>query len=321
MQLPIRPTALYGVTFLNSQGSVYNTNYTDMGNTILTAYAKINLSLNVLPRRGSGGYFEVRFVNAQVTLGDRVRISDTTLPGIHMEQQLVDRSENIALRAARLVCERHGITGGIDIDIEKRIPLRAGLGGGSADAASVINGLDRHFRLGITDGEKNEIARKLGMDVCYCVQGGLCTVSGVGERVDPLHLAGPELEILIATPAERKPSTAWAYSLLQPGEMGKQLDRMQRLLRGLAQGDARDVAENLHNDFQAPVGMHYPVTENLREQMISGGALGAQLAGSGLSVFGVFSGTGDLMGTKKRLEGQGYTCFAVRMLGEVPRKP
>ena len=152
-----------------------------MGNTILTAYAKINLSLNVLPRRGEEGYYEVRFVNTQVTLGDRVRISDSAFPGIHMDQLLVDSSENIALRAAHLVCERRGITAGIDIDIEKRIPLRAGLGGGSADAASVINGLESRFGLCMQDREKNEIARRLGMDVCYCVQGGLCTVAGVGE--------------------------------------------------------------------------------------------------------------------------------------------
>jgi len=290
-----------------------------MANTILTAYAKINLSLNVLPRRGEGGYFQVRFINTQVTLGDRVRISETSFPGIHMGRSLVDGSDNLAVRAARLVYERYGLTTGIEIDIEKRIPLRAGLGGGSADAASVINGLDSLFELGVEDREKNEIALKLGMDVCYCVKGGLCTVSGVGERVDPLLLDAPVLDMLIATPPEHKPSTAWAYSLLRPGEMGNHLDRMKQLLHGLERGDIGTVAENLHNDFQTPIERRYPVTGRTRAQMIAGGARGALLAGSGLSVYGIYSSTDRLMETKERLEKQGHACFAVKTLREANR--
>jgi 4-diphosphocytidyl-2-C-methyl-D-erythritol kinase len=290
-----------------------------MANTILTAHAKINLSLNVLPRRGEGGYFEVRFVNTQVTLSDRVRISEASLPGIHTGQSLVDGNENIAIRAARLIYERYELTTGIEIDIEKRIPLRAGLGGGSADAASVINGLDSLFGLRMGDREKNEIALKLGMDVCYCVKGGLCTVSGVGELVDSLRLDAPVLDMLIATPAEQKPSTAWAYSLLRPGKMGNNLDRMKRLLLGLHRGDIGTVAENLHNDFQTPIEKRHPVTGRIRAQMIAGGAGGALLAGSGLSVYGIFSSTAKLMETKERLEKQGHACFAVRTLHEASR--
>jgi len=283
-----------------------------MGNTILAAYTKINLSLNVLPRTGAYGYYRVMFVNTQVDLADRVRISDSPLPGIRINQQAVEPSENLAYRAACLIGERYGIETGVDIDIEKHIPLKAGLGGGSADAAAIINGLDAHFGLSLADHEKNEIAQKLGMDVCYCVMGGLCTVGGVGERIERVSHVTPVLDLLIATPRERKPSTAWAYSILKEEDMGRHLDQYEHLLDGIERGDTTAIADNLHNDFEYPVGSHYPVTVRIKEAMLSGGAPGALLAGSGLSVFGIFSTRDELMSTKVRLEEQGHQCFATK---------
>jgi 4-diphosphocytidyl-2-C-methyl-D-erythritol kinase len=285
-----------------------------MGNTILRAHAKLNLNLHVLPGRDDRGFYRVRFVNAQTELADLVSISDSGAPGVHVDPPMVDSRENLAARAARTVLERCGIHAGVELRIEKHVPLRAGLGGGSADAAAVINGMDLHFELGLTGDEKNEIARELGMDVCYCVEGGLCSVSGTGERIERLPHTLPELALLIATPEQRKQSTAWAYSTLHDHEIGKRLDRYEGLLAAIIAGNVGGIARNLHNDFQLPVGSRYPLVNRIREAMEAGGALGALLAGSGLSVFGIFERRGDMERVGEELAKQGVRCIITRTI-------
>jgi 4-diphosphocytidyl-2-C-methyl-D-erythritol kinase len=138
-----------------------------MENMILTAHAKINLSLNLFPQRGKGGYFKVRFLNTQVTLSDTVIISKTADKSILINEPRIDESENIAYRAAQLMFRHFNLSGGVSISIKKRIPLKAGLGGGSCDAGAVINGISKLFGLDISESQKISLAEKLGMDVCY----------------------------------------------------------------------------------------------------------------------------------------------------------
>jgi 4-diphosphocytidyl-2-C-methyl-D-erythritol kinase len=285
-----------------------------MANTIFQAHAKINLSLNILPERGDRGYYRVRFLNTQIALSDRVHIARSRKTGIHIKHRVVDGSENIALRAAETTAKRYGIEDGIEIDIEKRIPMRAGLGGGSADAAAVINGMDSIFRLCISPQEKNEIAQSLGMDVCYCVVGGLCRVDGIGERIQPLAHPLPVLNLLIATPRQQKPSTAWAYSLLRAEDLGAHLDRYERLLRAIEKEDPGMIAAHLHNDFESAVSRHYPVVEEIRKMMLDAGASGALLAGSGLSVFGIFLTRGSAERAHGKLTIRGMSCTVTETL-------
>jgi len=281
-----------------------------MGNLILTAPAKINLNLNVLPQRGRNGYFEVRFINSQAALSDRLIVRLSKTPGICLKGSVAPPEQDLALRAARILMERYGMKGGMTIRIKKHIPLKAGLGGGSADAASVLNGLAAHAGLDLSPEEKNGIARELGMDVCYCVVGGLCTVSGTGEIVRRLPFPLPQLDLLIATPHETKPSTAWAYSILSEDEMGRSVQRYERLLQCIEQGDIQGMAENMHNDFELPMERHFPIIASMRETMTQEGALRALLAGSGLSVFGIFTNTQSMTRAKRKLEQKGIRCFA-----------
>jgi 4-diphosphocytidyl-2-C-methyl-D-erythritol kinase len=285
-----------------------------MGNLILTAPAKINLSLNVLPQRGKNGYFEVRFINSQAALSDRLIVRHSKTPGICLKGSVAPPERDLALRAARILMERYGLKGGMSLRIEKHIPLKAGLGGGSADAASVINGLAAHAGLELSPEEKNGIAQELGMDVCYCVVGGLCTVSGTGEIVRRLPFSLPQLDLLIATPHETKPSTAWAYSILSKDEMGRSVQRYEVLLQCIEQGDIQGMAENMHNDFELPMERHFPVIVSMRETMTREGALRALLAGSGLSVFGIFTDAQLLKRAKRKLEQRGVRCFATRTI-------
>jgi 4-diphosphocytidyl-2-C-methyl-D-erythritol kinase len=286
--------------------------FKSMGNLILHAPAKINLSLNVLPQRGRHGYYEVSFINTQVNLSDRLIIEPTDRPGIRLNGSAVDNKENLAYRAATLMMERYGLKGGVTLRIEKRIPLRAGLGGGSADAAAVINGLANHTGLHISPEEKNELAQMLGMDVCYCVVGGLCTVSGVGETVTRLPFPLPQLSLLIATPPVVKPSTGWAYSLLREEELGKSLERYKLLLQSIAQGDTYGIVGNLHNDFELPIERRFPLVASIKATMADEGADAAMLAGSGLSVFGIFSDMGAMQHAMEKLKKSGVQCFMTK---------
>jgi len=285
-----------------------------MGNLILQALAKINLNLNVLPGRGKNGYYQVRFINTQAALSDRLILGPTDTPGIKLKDPVTPQEQDLACRAARILMERYSIRGGMTLHIEKRIPLRAGLGGGSADAAALINGLAAHAGLQISPEEKNEIAQMLGMDVCYCVKGGLCTVSGTGEQIERLSFTLPQLNLLIATPREKKPSTAWAYSMLREHEMGKSFDKYERLLESIEHGDIHGIAKNLHNDFELPMERSFPIIGSIRKTMIQEGALHALLAGSGLSVFGIFTARRAMKRAMEKLQQRGLQCFMTRTL-------
>lgn len=259
-----------------------------MKNINLKAPAKLNLSLNLLPRRGARGFYQVRFINVQAELHDTVSLSRRAGgPGVTLNGEHADGSD-LACRAAALMAGRYGIREGIDISLEKRIPVRAGLGGGSADAAAVINGIDALFGLDLPQEERVGVAEQLGMDVCYCVIGGLCAVGGIGSRVKRLSLPPPVLDLLIATPRNRKPSTAWAYRTVDPRRIGRSLEKIDDLLLGIKTNDTLRIAASLHNDFEPSVGARFPLVRRIKQGLLSRGAAGALLAGSGLSVFAVF---------------------------------
>jgi len=284
-----------------------------MRKIILNAYAKLNLSLNLIPGRDAGGFFNVRFINTLVSLYDRVSISKNDSGIISVEQfPPMETRENIAYRAAEEMFRSYRLEGGIRIKIVKRIPVRAGLGGGSCDAASVISGIERLYALSLTDKEKISMARKLGMDVCYCVVGGICRITGAGDGITPIPSARLKIKnILIAVPDEKKPSTAWAYSVVDEKEIGKNMQKYERLLEGLNKADVALVAENIWNDFERPVSRHYPVVVEIKKLMLENGALNATLAGSGLSVFGIFPDKKSLKNAGRRLEKTGIRCFDV----------
>jgi len=122
----------------------------------------------------------------------------------------------------------------------------------------------------------------------------------------------PEIDTLIAVPSETKPSTAWAYSILEKDGLGAGHGKVPILLDSIKKRDIPAIAKNLHNDFQMPIEKQYPVTRFLREKMLESGALGAMLAGSGLAVFGMFSTRTAMEDAREILEKEGAQCFATR---------
>jgi 4-diphosphocytidyl-2-C-methyl-D-erythritol kinase len=274
------------------------------------AFAKINLSLNILPETGERDYYRVRFINTSISLHDRVRIEKTENEGITINEPAIDERENIARHAALLMFETYRLPGGLKITIEKNIPTRAGLGGGSSDAAAVLNGINDLYALALSTEERVGLASKLGMDVCFCVKGGLCLIEGIGDVVKTLPFTLPPLELLIATPKEKKPSTSWAYSILEWDELGKSHDLLEALVESIRNGDIPMLSKQLHNDFEEAIFRYYPVSHALKRRMKELGALSAILAGSGLSVFAVFEKRHALIRAKAQLEREGFTCHA-----------
>lgn len=261
-----------------------------MNKIIVSAPAKLNFNLRLLPQKLVNDYYEVRFLNHQAVLSDEITLE--AIPrGITLlcdDKKTPLGEKNLAYQTAKAIQEKFPDRGGIKIILEKKIPVASGLGGGSADAAAVINGLDKLWELNLQEKEKLEIAQNLGMDVCYCVIGGTCLVTGGGEKIKKLSSQMPPMSILIVSPDFNKPSTAWAYQQIDPERIGRNLLKLDSLIVAIKEKNIVAIAKNLYNDFEEPIFTAYPEVKKIKEKMLKTGALGALLAGSGLSVFGIY---------------------------------
>lgn len=243
------------------------------------AYAKINLTLNILAKR-EDGFHGLSSVMQTVSLCDIIRLEKGNEVLVACDCPDIDPGKNIAFAAANAFFEETGIKGGAYIDIEKNIPLAAGLGGGSADAAAVLNGLNDLYSAGLDYHKLRCIAEKIGADVPFCIEGGLALCEGKGEKITQLDPM-PITAVVIVTEGV-KPST---------GEMYAELDR-----RGcasfksdeamLSAANIWEIGERLSNDFM-PLWEGTPAENNIAI-MKEFGAVGASLTGSGPSVFGLF---------------------------------
>ncbi len=257
--------------------------------------AKINLFLEIGARR-EDGYHDLRSVMQTVSLFDRltVRCNKSVRTKILVRSNnffLPTGKKNIAFQAASLFLDRF-LSGHYEISVylEKHIPVCAGLGGGSADAAGVLYALNRMFPGKAKPEELYTLAAALGSDVPFCLKKGTALAIGRGEKLSPLPPL-PSCRIVIAIENERV-STAAAYAAfdeLPHGEEEAALaeTRYQALVRGLETGDPAAVAANLYNSFEASVFPSAPRAKRIKEELLEAGALGALLSGSGAAVFGI----------------------------------
>ncbi|MGE4345503.1 MAG: 4-(cytidine 5'-diphospho)-2-C-methyl-D-erythritol kinase [Geoalkalibacter sp.] len=250
---------------------------------VFLAPAKINLCLHVLGRR-SDGYHELLMLMQPVSLTDRVTLTLLDKPVFEVEcpgVQLAEGEQNIALRAARAVFERAGCDGGAKVRVDKHIPVAAGLGGGSSDAATVLTGLNRMLGLPLSTEVLMYEALKLGADVPFFVQGASSWARGVGERLDPVGRM-PEVWYVLVNPGFAV-STAWVYGnlgLTTPGDVAKLPE---------FSGSTDDLLRFLHNDLERVTAARYPEVDRVKRALLGQGALGTLMSGSGPTVFGVFS--------------------------------
>lgn len=259
-----------------------------MENTLtLKALAKINLGLDVLGKRDNG-YHDVRMVMQTIYLYDNVTLTRTDEPGIRLETNLpylpVDE-KNIAYKAAKLLIDEFQIKQGVSIKLDKYIPVAAGLAGGSSNAAAVLVGMNRLFRLGLSQEALMERGVSLGADVPYCVMRGTALAEGIGEDLSAL-MPMPKCYILIAKPPISV-STKMVYDALDAKEIVEHPD-IDGILEGLSKQDLTKVASSMGNVLESVTIEKYPIIADIKTAMKKAGALNAMMSGSGPTVFGIF---------------------------------
>lgn len=260
-----------------------------MLNTIeLKALAKINLGLDVLGKR-ENGYHDVKMVMQTIYLYDNVTLSKTEEPGIEVKTNLfylpVDEN-NIAYKAAKLLIDEFQIPYGVLIQLEKHIPVAAGLAGGSSNAAAVLVGMNRLFSLGLSREELMERGVQLGADVPYCIMRGTVLAEGIGEVLTPLPPL-PKCYVLIAKPGISV-STKVVYEKLDSQVIEKHPD-IDGILAGLEAGDLSKICDSMGNVLEKVTIEDYPEIEQIKNAMKESGAINAMMSGSGPTVFGIFA--------------------------------
>lgn len=253
----------------------------------LKALGKINLGLDVLGRR-ENGYHDVRMVMQTVYLYDRIIMKKSKTPGIRLETNLYYlpvNENNLAYQAAQMLMDEFHMEEGVSIQLDKHIPVAAGMAGGSSNAAAVLFGMNRMFSLGLSQKELMERGVKLGADVPYCIMRGTVLAEGIGEILTPLSPM-PKCYVLIAKPAISV-STKMVYEKLDSHEIEDHPD-IDGILAGLKAGDLKKVAGNMGNVLERVTVDAYPVIDQIKEMMIKEGALNAMMSGSGPTVFGIF---------------------------------
>lgn len=255
----------------------------------LKAYGKVNLGLDVVRRR-EDGYHEVRMIMQTVGIYDRIDLTRREQPGIGIETNLYylpDNENNLAYKAAKLLMDEFDIKEGVNIRIKKFIPVAAGMAGGSSDAAAVLFGVNKMFSLGLSLEELMKRGVRLGADVPYCLMRGTALSEGIGEILTPLDPA-PQCQVLIAKPAVSV-STKFVYENLHVNQLPKTAHPdIDCLMRAIENRDLRTLAENMGNILETVTIPAHPVIQDIKDKMMSMGAVGAMMSGSGPTVFGLF---------------------------------
>lgn len=253
----------------------------------LKALAKINLGLDVVRRR-EDGYHEVRMVMQTIHLYDRLEMEKTVTQGIELSTNLSYlpvNENNLVYRAGKLLMDEFGITEGIKVYLNKRIPVAAGMAGGSTDAAAMLYGMNELFELGLSREQLMERGVRIGADVPYCLMRGTALAEGIGEILTPL---APMVKcpVLIAKPAISV-STSFVYQNLKLDADTKHPD-IDRLIRDIRKQDLGAIAGDMGNVLESVTIPNYPVIAQIKEQMMDSGAINAMMSGSGPTVFGLF---------------------------------
>ncbi|WP_026487061.1 4-(cytidine 5'-diphospho)-2-C-methyl-D-erythritol kinase [Caldanaerobius polysaccharolyticus] len=278
----------------------------------IKAYAKINLSLNVLGKR-SDGYHNIETVMQSIDLWDALEIKkegtriEVTCDGV----KLPCDKRNTAYKAADIMIKKFGLEGGIKIHIHKRIPVAAGLGGGSADAAAVIKGINALYRLNLKGEDLQALGLEVGADVPFCVRGGTAFAGGVGEKLVPLKT--PPFHIVLVKP-DASASTEVVYQLydqlvdpLHPDVLGQ--------VKAIQDGDLKRICELASNGLEAVTMKICPKVKEIKEALMDTGCETALMSGSGTAVYGVYM---DEKSARKAYEALSrvYTAFLAKTIDE-----
>ena len=253
----------------------------------LRAMAKINLGLDVIRKR-EDGYHEVRMIMQTVRMYDTLEIRKKQAPGISLRSNLpyVPSDErNLVYKAAKILMDEFHVEEGISMKLTKSIPVAAGMAGGSSDAAAAFVGVNRLFRLGLSQEELMKRAVQVGADVPYCVMRGTALAEGIGEKLTRITQV-PDCFVLIGKPGINV-STKAAYESLRLDKISSHPD-IDGMIGDIERGDLLAMTQKMGNVFEPGIIEKYPVIGEIKALMESHGALKAMMSGSGPTVFGIF---------------------------------
>lgn len=258
-----------------------------MDTIILKARGKINLTLDVVGKRDNG-YHDLRMIMQTINLHDTITITKTKTEGIRINNNLAwlpKDDKNITYKAAAKFLEESNIKAGIYIDIFKRIPVAAGLAGGSSDAAAVLVGLNKLFGTHYSKRQLMKMGVEIGADVPFCILRGTVLAEGIGEVLTPLPSL-PSMHILLAKP-NISVSTASVYKALNVAEIEKH-PATDDYVEAIKRQDINYMTTHMGNVLEDVTIKMHPQIEEIKQDMIRMGALGSMMSGSGPTVFGIF---------------------------------
>lgn len=253
----------------------------------LRALAKINLGLDILRKR-EDGYHEVRMIMQTIQMYDVLEIRRVKKPGISLSVNypyIPNDERNLVYKAAKLLMDEFQVKSGVDIRLEKFIPVAAGMAGGSSDAAAALVGINRLFKLGLSEKDLMDQAVNIGADVPYCVMRGTALAEGIGEKLTRITPV-PDCFVLIGKPGINV-STKAAYESLQLDKITTHPD-IDGMIKDIECGNLLAMTEKMGNVFEPGIIGKYPVIGEIKELMEAHGALKAMMSGSGPTVFGIF---------------------------------
>lgn len=284
----------------------------DNNKITLKAPAKINIRLKITGRRPDG-YHELISIMVPVGIFDHLELEtmDSNRVEVHCQgRPLSQGKENLVYRAAEAFRLKTGIKKGISIKLRKEIPIAAGLGGGSSDAAHTLTALNRLHSEPLTSPELHDLALKLGADVPFFLDCRPALATGVGEQLEPLE-NWPELWYVIITPPLHV-STAWVYGNLKLELTSNEYDYIVAALKT----GTFNVSQILENDLERVTSARFPIINTLKNRLMDAGAEGALMSGSGPSVFGLFSSKNSADAAKQILAAEDPgDIFIARGLG------
>lgn len=253
----------------------------------IKAMSKVNLGLDVIRRR-EDGYHEVRMIMQTLNLCDELTIKkredDSICISCSIEGLEVDEN-NLIYKAAKKLMDKTGIVAGLDIYLEKNIPIAAGMAGGSTDAAATLVGVNELLDMGLSVDELKAIGVTIGADVPYCIEGGTQLSEGIGEILTKLKPV-PQCYVLVAKPHVGV-STKYVYENLHVDTILRHPD-IDAMLEGIENSYLYGIADNMENILENVTENKYPVIRMLKDIMLEEGAINSLMSGSGPTVFGLF---------------------------------
>jgi 4-diphosphocytidyl-2-C-methyl-D-erythritol kinase len=266
----------------------------------LKAYGKVNLGLDVIRKR-EDGYHEVKMIMQTVKVYDRLTFSDMEEDRIELSCNLTYlpvNEDNLIYKACRMIKEDYGIKKGVRVELDKHIPVAAGMAGGSTDCAAALIGMNKLFNLRIPQSKLMEYGVKLGADVPYCIMRGTALSEGIGEiltKLPPL----PACYMVIAKPPISV-STKMVYENLHANELEAHPD-IDGMVEALKKGDLTGITDRMENVLETVTINRYPEIEKIKNIMLEHGAMNSLMSGSGPTVFGIYNDKEAARNTVKAL--------------------